>query len=369
MNFQEEFRNKDVARGLVAGIRNAIQSIPPVVLPVRLMEVCGSHTMAICRYGIRQLLPEPLRLLSGPGCPVCVTTGDYIDKAVALARIPGVVVTSFGDLFKVPGSTSSLEKERAGGAAVEVMFSPIEAVRIARDNPAKKVVFLGIGFETTIPAVAIAIKEAAGQGVENFSVLSGHKLMPPALRALAEGGTRVNGFICPGHVSTIIGMHPYEFIARDYRIGCVIAGFEPLDILQSIHMLLRQIKDGEPAVENQYTRLVRPEGNRAGQAMINEVFEPVDVAWRGLGVIPGSGLRIREQFAAHDTERTIEFAPEPTVEKPGCICGEILQGIKTPYDCPLFGKYCTPAGPVGPCMVSTEGCCAASYKYLEPMKR
>ena len=361
MDYQEEFRNKEIARGLIASITNTAANLPPV----KLMEVCGSHTMAICRYGIRQLLPKNLSLLSGPGCPVCVTTGDYIDKAVALARVPGVIVTSFGDLFRVPGSTSSLENERAAGASVEIVFSPIDAVQIARDNPGRKVVFLGIGFETTIPAVAIAVKDAAAQGVKNFSVLSGHKLMPPALKALVDRPTQVNGFICPGHVSTIIGMRPYEFIPRDYGIGCVIAGFEPVDILQSIHMLLKQLEGNRPAVENQYTRLVKPEGNRAGQALIADVFEPVHTAWRGLGVIPGSGLRIRARYAAHDTERAIEFTTEPAVEKPGCICGEILQGIKTPYDCPLFGKYCTPAGPVGPCMVSTEGCCAASYKYLE----
>ena len=361
MNYQEEFRSKEVVRVLIASIETAARGMPPV----KLMEVCGSHTMAICRYGIRQLLPENILLLSGPGCPVCVTTGDYVDKAVALARVPGVIVASFGDLFRVPGSTSSLEKERAGGAAVEVVFAPVEAVDMARANPGSKVVFLGIGFETTIPAVAIAIKDAHERGVMNFSVLSGHKLMPPALKALVEGGTKVNGFICPGHVSAIIGTRPYDFIARDYGIGCVIAGFEPVDVLQAILMLVNQSTLRKPAVENQYTRLVKRDGNKAGQALIGEVFEPADVPWRGLGVIPGSGLRIREQYAAHDAERVIQFTAEPTVEKPGCICGEILQGIKTPYDCPLFGQHCTPVEPVGPCMVSSEGCCAASYKYLE----
>ena len=361
MKFREEFRNKDIARGLLLDIAHAAAGLSPV----KFMEVCGSHTMAICRYGIRQLLPHNLMLISGPGCPVCVTTGDYLDKAIALARLPGVIVATFGDLLKVPGSTSSLDKERAAGARVEIVFSPIEAVDLAHDNPGSKVVFLGIGFETTMPAVAIAIKDARERGIANFLVLSGHKLMPPALRALVAGQTTVNGFILPGHVSTIIGTAPYQFLARDHGIGCVVTGFEPLDILQGIYMLLNQMLKGTPRVENQYTRLVRPEGNRAGQAVINEVFEPVDAPWRGLGVIPGSGLRIREEFAAFDAERAIRIQPEPTREKEGCICGEILQGIKTPDDCPLFGQHCTPVEPVGPCMVSSEGCCAASYRYLE----
>jgi len=361
MNYQEEFRNKKLAQGLIQRIVGLTRDLEPV----KLMEVCGSHTMAICRYGIVQLLPENVQLLSGPGCPVCVTPGDYLDKAVALAKLPDVIVTTFGDMFKVPGSTSSLEKEKADGAAVEVVFSPVDSVTIARDNSDKRVVFLGIGFETTIPAVSVAIKEARDQGLGNYFVLCGHKTMPPALKALAEGGTRVNSFICPGHVSTIIGTRPYEFLARDYGIGCVITGFEPLDVLQGIYMLLVQIAHGRPAVENQYTRLVKAEGNKAGQALIREVFDAADVAWRGLGVIPGSGLRIREEFAAFDAERNIDFTPEPTVEKEGCICGELLQGIKTPQECPLFGIHCTPVGPVGPCMVSSEGCCAAAYKYME----
>ena len=361
MDYQDDFRNKDLAGGLI----ERIHSLAGDLGTVKLMEVCGSHTMAICRYGIRQLLPENLMLLSGPGCPVCVTPGNYIDKAVALARLPDVIVTTFGDMFRVPGSTSSLENEKANGAAVEVVFSPMDSVEMARDNPDKRVVFLGIGFETTIPAVAVAIKEAHSQGLRNHFVLCGHKTMPNALRALVEGGTQVNGFICPGHVSAIIGTRPYEFLPQQHGIGCVITGFEPLDIVQGIHMLLAQIADGIPAAENQYTRLVRPEGNKVGQAMIAEVFDPADVEWRGLGVIPESGLRIKEEFAASDAERNIEFTPEPTVEKKGCKCGDILQGIKTPGDCPLFGIHCTPTAPVGPCMVSNEGCCGAAYKYTE----
>jgi len=238
MKYQDEFRNKETARKLVSAITEASKDIPQV----KLMEVCGSHTMAICRYGIRDLLPENLRLLSGPGCPVCVTPGEYLDKAIALARLPDVSVVTFGDLIRVPGSSSSLEKEKAAGASVEVAFSPLESVELARRVPDRRVVFLGIGFETTIPSVAIAIKEAAEHKLHNFFVLCGHKLMPPALRALAEGPTQINGLICPGHVSAIIGSRAYEFIPRDYRIGCVVAGFEPLDILQSVHMLVRQTR-------------------------------------------------------------------------------------------------------------------------------
>jgi hydrogenase expression/formation protein HypD len=295
---------------------------------------------------------------------VCVTTGEYIDKAIALARRPNTIISTFGDMIKVPGSTSSLDREKADGRQVHVAFSPMESVEMAKRDPDKNVVFLGIGFETTVPAVSVAIQEAKKQQVENHSVLCGHKTMPRALEALAQGGTQIDGFICPGHVSTIIGTQPYEFLARDHGIGCVVTGFEPLDILQGILMLLEQVSENSPRVDNQYKRLVRPEGNKAGQAAIDRVFEVADVAWRGLGVIPGSGLKIRDEFADFDTERTIDFTPEPTVEKKGCICGKILQGIKTPEECPLFGINCTPVGPVGPCMVSSEGCCAAAYKYM-----
>jgi hydrogenase expression/formation protein HypD len=360
MKYQSEFRDQALARGLLAGIRTAAAGLPSVTL----MEVCGSHTMAICRYGLRDVLPANVRLLSGPGCPVCVTEGHYIDQAVALARLPDVTVATFGDLLRVPGSSSSLEQERAAGAVIEVVFSPLQAVDLARAQPERRVVFLGIGFETTVPGVALAIRDAAALGLRNFFVLCGHKVMPPPLRALVAGRTRVDGFLLPGNVSAIIGLQPYGFLASEFGIACVVAGFEPLDVLEGIHLLLQQVVRRSPAVENQYTRLVRPDGNPAARGLVAEVFEPFDAVWRGIGTIPGSGLRLRQAYAAHDAERGIAYCTEPTVEKKGCVCGEILQGLKQPEDCPLFGRACTPAAPVGACMVSSEGCCAAHYRYL-----
>jgi hydrogenase expression/formation protein HypD len=360
MKYQSEFRDQALARGLLAAIRAAAAPLPPVTL----MEVCGSHTMAICRYGLRQVLPENVRLLSGPGCPVCVIEGRYLDQAVALARLPEVTVATFGDLLRVPGSSSSLEKERAAGAAVEVVFSPLQAVELARARPQRQVVFLGIGFETTVPGVALAIRDAAGLGLRNFFVLCGHKVMPPPLRALVAGRAQVDGFLLPGNVSAIIGLHPYGFLAEEFGAACVVAGFEPLDVLEGIHLLLRQVASRSPAVENQYRRLVRPAGNPAAQRLLAEVFEPCDAVWRGIGTIPGSGLRLRQAYAAYDAERCLTYRTEATVEPKGCRCGEILQGLKQPEDCALFGRACTPADPVGACMVSSEGCCAAHYRYL-----
>ena len=360
MKYQTEFRDQALARGLLAAIRAAAAALPPVTL----MEVCGSHTMAICRYGLREVLPENVRLLSGPGCPVCVTEGHYIDQAVALARLPDVTLTTFGDLLRVPGSSSALEKERAAGAAIEVVFSAVQAVELARAHPERRVVFLGIGFETTAPGVALAVRDAAALGLRNFFVLCGHKVMPPPLRALVAGRRRVDGFLLPGNVSAIIGPQPYGFLAREFGTACVVAGFEPLDVLEGIRLLLQQLQRREPRVENSYTRLVRPDGNLSARRLVAEIFEPVDAVWRGIGMIPGSGLRLREAYAAHDAERGIEYITEPTVGKKGCLCGEILQGLKQPEDCALFGRACTPAEPVGACMVSSEGCCAAHYRYL-----
>jgi len=361
MKYQTEFRDRSAVRHLVERIRHTADGMDEV----KLMEVCGSHTMAICRFGIRQLLPPNLTLLSGPGCPVCVTEGAYLDTAIAMARLPDVVIATFGDLMRVPGSSSSLEREKAAGATVDVVFSPLQAVDGAQKSPGKRVVFLGIGFETTIPGVALAIKEAATRGLTNFFVLCGHKVIPTPLAALATGATRINGFILPGHVSTIIGTRPYEFLASEHGIACAVAGFEPADILQATLMLLQQLRSGTPRVQNEYTRVVRPEGNPGALAAIDEVFEQTDVVWRGIGVIPDSGLMIRESFAAFDAKRRIACDVEPTIEKAGCICGEILQGLKTPRDCPLFGKACTPVNPIGACMVSSEGSCAANYKYME----
>ena len=331
---------------------------------MRLMEVCGTHTMAVARYGLKELLPPEVRLVSGPGCPVCVTPNGYIDHAVALCRVEGVTVVTFGDMMKVPGSSSSLERERADGRDVRVVYSPLDGLRLASEQPERKVVFLGIGFETTVPGVAASILEADRSGVSNFLVLSAHKVMPPAMEALAgDPEIEVDGFLCPGHVSVIIGAEAYRFIAEDYGIPCVVAGFEPLDVLRAVDMLAAQVVDDRAEVEIQYRRAVRPEGNRKAWAFVEQVFERSDAGWRGIGTIEGSGLKIRDRFRRFDAAEMLEVDVEPTVEPKGCICGAVLKGTKTPGACGLFGKRCTPEHPVGACMVSSEGTCAAWFRY------
>jgi hydrogenase expression/formation protein HypD len=333
-------------------------------LSLKLMEVCGTHTMAIRRHGIPALLPDSIRLLSGPGCPVCVTPVGYIDHAVELARLPEVTIATFGDLVRVPGSSTSLEKERARGARIEVVYSPLDALGLARKRPEEQIVFLGVGFETTAPGVASSIHQASREGLENYSVLSAHKLIPPAMRGLAASDDLdLDGFLCPGHVSAIIGGRAYDFLAADCGRACVVAGFEPLDILKSVLMLVDQVKRNRPTVEIQYRRVVRPEGNHKAREIMERVFEPADTRWRGLGSIPGSGLRVRSEHEAFDAARRFAVElPQPR-EPAGCICGKILSGVADPADCALFGNACTPASPVGACMVSSEGTCAAHYKY------
>ena len=330
----------------------------------RLMEVCGTHTVAIHRYGLRSMLPPSVELISGPGCPVCVTPVTYIDHAIALARLPDVILGTFGDLLRVPGSTSSLDKERAAGADVRILASPLDAIGLAGELPRRKVVFLGVGFETTAPAVALAMRLAEREGLSNFFVLSGHKTMPAALRALVSGGpTQVSGFIMPGHVSAVIGSKPYQFLADEFGIPSVVTGFEPVDVLQGILMLLRLLNSGTPAVQIQYRRAVHPGGNPKAWAAVEEMFEPCDDTWRGIAMIPGSGLAIRPEHARLDAAVQIPAEVEPPTEPKGCICGLVLQGVKRPPDCPLFGNACTPTHPVGACMVSSEGSCAAAWKY------
>lgn len=333
--------------------------------PVKLMEVCGTHTMAVSRSGLRPLLPPAVRLLSGPGCPVCVTPVDYVDRAVALAMRPCVTVATFGDMVRVPGSVRSLEEARAEGGRVEVVYSALDALDMAERNGSRRVVFLGVGFETTAPGIAWTIREAARRGVGNYHVLSGHKVMPPPMEALAGApDLRIDGFICPGHVSVVIGWGAYEPLAARHGVPCVVAGFEAADVLAATARLLGQIRDGRAEVENGYTRSVSREGNAAAQALLADVFEPADAAWRGLGTIPGSGLAIRERYAAQDAERAFpDLDLPPPVEPAGCRCGEVLKGCILPPDCPLFGARCTPARPVGACMVSSEGACAAYYRF------
>jgi len=352
--------------------------------PVRLMEVCGTHTMTAFRSGLRSLLPPNVELLSGPGCPVCVTPDDFVDRAIAIARRPDVIIATFGDLLRVPGTESSLERERARGADIRVVYSALDALALAQKQPDRKIVFLGVGFETTAPTVAWVIRKAAhlrqgshlrqgyggqaggqARGMANFLVLSAHRTMPPAMAALLQGGeVAIDGFLCPGHVSAIIGTRPYEFISRDYSLPCVVAGFEADDMLAAIAMLLKQVAEKRAQVENQYTRGVSADGNLEALKIMTEVFEPCDAEWRGLGTIPASGLDIREAYRAHDAQAV--FTPQPCskpAHRPACLCGDVLRGAKLPTDCTLFRTACTPETPVGACMVSSEGTCAAYYRY------
>ena len=361
LEYLREFRSAQVVRRLSEIIHDLSSSLRE---RATLMEVCGTHTMTIARFGIRALMPERVRLISGPGCPVCVTPNEYLDRAIALSRLPDVTITTFGDMMRVPGSSSSLEREKALGADIRVVYSTLDALKVARDNPSRKVIFLGVGFETTAPTIAAAIKIAYQEGLSNFYVLCAHKIIPPAMEALVQAeDLELSGFICPGHVSTIIGSNPYRPIAQRYGVPCVISGFEPTDVMCSVEMLLRQIVEGRAEVEIQYDRVVRPEGNLRALRLMEEVFEVCDSNWRGIGVIPSSGLRIGEKFSELDADLAFEVEVEPTREHPGCICGQILRGVKEPTDCPLFGRACTPRSPVGACMVSSEGTCAAYYRY------
>ncbi len=358
MKFIDEYRDGEKARPILEEIHRLADR------PLKFMEVCGTHTVSIARYGLCGILPETIQLISGPGCPVCVTSAGDLDRAVSLARIPGASVATFGDMVRVPGSDSSLALERASGRDVRVVYSPLDALRLAEENPGMKVIFLGVGFETTAPTVAATILEAKTRGVKNFFVFSAHKTVPLALRGLVElGEVQLDGFLLPGHVSAIIGSRPYEFLSREYGMACAIAGFEPLDILQAILMLVRQVKAGKSSVEIQYKRGVNAAGNPKALEILAEVFEPADVEWRGLGPIPGTGLALRQEFAAMDAVRNFEISPTTSRENPGCRCGEVLRGIIRPAQCPLFGGVCNPQNPVGPCMVSFEGSCAAAHKY------
>lgn len=352
------FKDPKLARGLI----ETIHRLAPE--HVTLMEVCGTHTVAIARNGIRDLMPEGLRLASGPGCPVCVTCNRDIDTVIALARIPNVTITTFGDMTRVPGSTSSLLAEQAAGRSVEIVYSPLDALAFAKAHPEREVVFVGVGFETTTPLVAMAIKRAKAMGLSNFTVFAAHKNMPGALELLVGDPTlELDALILPGHVSTIIGAEPYRFLAEKYGIPGVITGFEPVDVLQGIAMLVRQLHEGRAEIEIAYARGVMPEGNPVALAAIDEVFETCTATWRGLGDIPGSGYRIRDEFANFDAVRRFEPDVEPTRDPKGCRCGDVLRARIAPNECPLFRTVCTPENPVGPCMVSSEGSCAAYYRY------
>jgi len=363
MNYQDDFRDRQLVSTMAENIRRMAQKLSK---PVNFMEVCGTHTMSIYQYGIRTLLPENVRLISGPGCPVCVTPIAYVDKALLCAEDPHNIIATFGDMLRVPGSRSSLMEQRASGGDIRIVYSPLDAVKLAKDNRDRTVIFLGVGFETTVPTIAASILLAKQQKLENYHVLAAHKTMPVPMEILtADPELGLSGYLCPAHVSTVIGGNAYKPLADKYHIPCVVTGFEPADVMQGIEMLLAQILAGEGKVEIQYRRAVSWNGNPKAMDLINQFFEPCDAEWRGLGTLPGSGLEIRSEYISFDAEKALSLPSVEGIEQKGCLCGEVLRGKITPFDCPLFGTLCTPESPVGACMVSSEGTCAAAYKYGE----
>ncbi|SDG16851.1 Hydrogenase maturation protein HypD [Selenomonas sp. WCT3] len=360
MNKKEE---RELAQRLVAEIKTMADEVGR---KLRFMEVCGTHTVSIFRAGIRQLLPDNVELVSGPGCPVCVTPDDYMDKAIAYAQHPDVIITTFGDMLKVPGTKSSLGEAKTNGADIRIVYSPLDSILISRENPDKKVVFLAVGFETTAPTAAATVLAAEQQGIKNLFMLSAQKLVPPVMEVLlSDEQVHVDGFILPGHVSVVTGTGIYEPIVAKYHVPGVVTGFEPLQILRALYRLVKQVKSGEAKVENEYEAVVRPEGNLVSQRITDTVYEPVDTGWRGMGVVPLSGLKMREAYKSYDIEEVMPLAMAelPAPKKTACRCGEVLRGIVTPPQCPLFAKACVPTHAIGPCMVSVEGVCAAWYKY------
>jgi len=361
MRFVEEYRDAQSAQQMASAIRMI------VTRPWTIMEICGGQTHAIMKFGIDALLPPQITLLHGPGCPVCVTPVELIDKAVELALRPEVIFCSFGDMLRVPGTRGDLLSAKAAGGDVRIVYSPLDALQIAVKNPDREVVFFAVGFETTAPANAMAVYQAKRQGIRNFSMLVSHVLVPPAIEAILRSPTnRVQGFLAAGHVCTVTGYTEYEPIAKRYHVPIVVTGFEPLDILQGIYMCVKQLEEGRAEVENQYARSVRREGNRPAQELIREVFEVVPRKWRGIGEIPQSGLGLREPYREFDAERRFALSTGNVEEASECINGLILQGVKKPHECPAFGTRCTPENPLGATMVSSEGACAAYYKYRRP---
>jgi hydrogenase expression/formation protein HypD len=357
MKYVDEFRDRKLIDKLAHDIRRETD----IKRIYNIMEVCGTHTMSIARFALRDILPANIKLISGPGCPVCVTPNEYIDKAIAIAGMKDVITATFGDMVRVPGSYSSLEKEKANGSDIRMVYSSLDALEIAEKHPGKEVVFLGIGFETTAPTVAQSLIMAKKSGIKNYSVLCGHKTMPEVLKMLViDSSIKVDAFLLPGHVSAIIGLEPYRFLSAGYKKRCVISGFEPVDILQSILMLIKQDK---PALQVQYNRVISRNGNPLARKSIDDVFEKTSSAWRGLGNVKNSGLKIKNTYKGFDAG----FKFDPDIKKPKnnarCLCGHVLKGLKTPLDCPYFAKKCTPDNPIGACMVSGEGTCAAYYKY------
>jgi hydrogenase expression/formation protein HypD len=358
MKYLDEYRDARIARALLAEIAQEVRG------HWVLMEICGGQTHTIMRYGLDELLPPNIELVHGPGCPVCVTPLETIDKALELASRPDVILVSYGDMLRVPGSTNDLFTVKAKGGDVRVVYSPTEALKIARQNPDRSVVFLAVGFETTAPANAMVVWQAKQEKIHNFSVLVSHVLVPPAIRALMTSAEcRVNGFIAPGHVCTVMGYEEYEGLVRDFRVPIVIGGFEPVDLLEAVLMLVRQLEKGEARAENQYVRSVNYQGNLPAQRVVKEVFEIADQKWRGIGTIKASGLRVRDAYADHDASRIYGLASITADEPAECISAKVLQGLKKPTECPAFGMRCTPHNPLGAPMVSSEGACAAYYNY------
>jgi hydrogenase expression/formation protein HypD len=357
MKYIDEYRDKELIMKLAERISSSARQ------DYTFMEVCGGHTAAIHRFGIPSLLPDNIRLISGPGCPVCVTGKDFIDRAVACSERKDVIIATFGDLIRVPGSSTSLEKQTASGADIRIVFSGLEALNIAKSNPQKNVIFLGIGFETTAPGTAVTIKQAAAENIDNFFVLSAHKIMPPAMETIVKEGTKLDGFICPGHVAAITGSRIFNFLAEKYKLGCVVTGFEPTDLLQAILMLILQVNSKVPKVEIQYARAVTESGNLIAQRNMNEVFTPCDAWWRGFGMIPASGLTFGKAYSKFNAEDFITVSFNSYEDNEMCICADILRGLSTPDQCTLFEKVCSPENPVGACMVSGEGSCNTWYKY------
>jgi hydrogenase expression/formation protein HypD len=366
VSLQQALGDPQAVRALAQRVVRASERLPR---RITIMEVCGTHTHAIAAAGLRRLLPPTVRLIAGPGCPVCVTPVGYVDRAEALAHRPATIVCTFGDLVRVPSSTGSLEQARAAGADVRVVYSPRDALTIARSHPAHTVIFLGVGFETTTPTVAAALAEAEDTGVANFVVLSGHKVMPPPMRALAaDPAVEVDGYLLPGHVAVIAGARAFRFVADEFHLSAAVVGFTPTDVLRGIEAIVERCAAGRGEVVNLYARVVTDEGNATARAIIDRFFVSADAEWRGLGVIPGSGLAFRPELAHRDAGRIPVDVPAPQ-EPAGCRCGAVLKGTIDPPECPLFGAACTPASAVGACMVSSEGTCAAWYRYMGPGDR
>ena len=361
MKYIDEFRNKNLIRRAADKIREIMPQEE-----INIMEVCGTHTQSFFRFALGQFLPENLRLISGPGCPVCVSPQEYIDRAIELSRDKDNIILSFGDMLRVPGGRSTLEKERAKGGAIRVVYSALDSLLIARKNPHKRVIFLAVGFETTAPTIGLAVLLTKKENLRNLLFFSSLKLIPPAMEYLVQDRRlRLSGFLCPGHVSAIIGTQPYGIIAEKYGIGCCIAGFEPLDIMEGIYFLIRQTVIKRPRVDNQYMRVVTKQGNIRAQKIIRRVFKSTDSAWRGLGGIPRSGLKIKDEFSRFDAEKVlgIKRGTRYAVRRTPCKCGEVLKGLISPLECPSFMKACRPENPLGPCMVSNEGACNAYSRY------